>query len=26
LIVSGRYQLLVYADDVTVFGGSVHTL
>ena len=25
LKVSGRYQLLVYADDVSIFGGSVHT-
>jgi hypothetical protein len=25
LVVSGRYQLLVYADYVHMFGGSVHT-
>ena len=26
LKLSGTHQLLVYADDVSMFGGSVHTM
>jgi hypothetical protein len=26
LKISGTRQLLVYADDVSIFGGSVHTM